>query len=160
MEHDCVRLLQILSCEVADAEPLPHHAARPVRTDHILCPDDATHSVIASTQPEAKPVRRLPNILGECELNSSGREALQIVQQHHLEMILRHCSRPGGAEQCTFAPGGIADLDQGARGRLRQGRRHEHAPLHIVPTGPELGRQSPGAEQLHGPEADHRRPGM
>ena len=40
----------------------PHHAARPIRSDHIPCPDDPTYSAIASTHPEAKPARRLPDI--------------------------------------------------------------------------------------------------
>ena len=118
----------------------------------------SAHPIVASAHSELQPAGSLPDVLDrDSELDARGRKTSQLVEQHSLEVILRYCRRPGGAETGTLASRRVADLDHGAGGGLGQRRCCKHAPLHLIAARPDLLLQAPGPKQLHRSEAHHSR---
>ncbi len=86
---------------------------------HVAGLDDSAYPATSVMQPQSKPGGNLPDILDcDSELDMCARKSSQVVEQHHLEMILRNRGRPGWTERSAFASGRVADVDQGTRGRL------------------------------------------
>ena len=140
-----------------DPEGRPHGAAGAVGSHQV----PGRHRTLPrrAAQPGAHATRRKlleAHQLG-AELDPGRREGSQVVQQHPLEVVLRHAGRWQRAGQGALVAGRVAHVVRRPVGDRRQRLGEAQPPLHLDGAGQHLLLQAPGPQQLHRPGADHRR---
>ena len=144
-----------------DPEPAADRAARAVGGHEVTGADGADVAARDVAQHDLDALWQAPHLdhLG-VEVHAGAGEGAQVLEQHGLEVILRHAGGCGRAEQGGLLARRDAGRPHRPVGHRGQGAGQPSVPLDVDGFGADGVLDAPGADELHRAQAHRGRPGQ